>query len=98
MGFSERFPRWITAVIGIAQVVITAAIIALELVSCYIDLAHGTIWAGLWSGLVFIITFLSMLFISKSFFEKFLFLNLIFFFLQSLLLSWSLLCLLRSYS
>jgi hypothetical protein len=66
MGFADRFPRWITALIGLAQLVITAAIIGLELVSCYIDLGHGTIWAGLWSGLIFIITFLSMLFISKN--------------------------------
>lgn len=65
MGFSERFPRWITLLLGLAQLVITAAIIGLELASDYIDLAHGTIWAGLWCGLIFIITFLAMLFISK---------------------------------
>lgn len=65
MGFAERFPRWITAILGIAQLFITAAIVGLELISCYIDLAHGTIWAGLWSGIVFIITFLTMLFISN---------------------------------
>jgi uncharacterized membrane protein len=67
MGFSERFPRWLTGFIAIAQLLITAAIIGLELISDYIDLAHGTIWAGLWSGIVFIITFIMMLTISKYF-------------------------------
>jgi hypothetical protein len=71
MGFSKRFPRWITGVLGVAQLVITAAVIAMELVSDYIDLAHGTIWAGLWSGLIFIITFMTMLFISKYSFNFF---------------------------
>jgi hypothetical protein len=65
MGFSERFPRWITAIIGLAQLLITAAIVGLEIGSAYIDLAHGTIWVGLWCGIIFIITFLMMLFISK---------------------------------
>jgi len=67
MGFSERFPRWLTGFIAIAQLLITAAIIGLELISDYIDLAHGTIWAGLWSGIFFIITFIMMLTISKYF-------------------------------
>lgn len=71
MGFTERFPRWITLLIGVAQFALTAAILALDLVSAYIDLAHGTIWAGLWSSLIFIPTFLLMLFISKSFFNLF---------------------------
>ncbi|CAF1413110.1 unnamed protein product [Adineta steineri] len=48
MGFAERFPRWITGILGVVQLAITAAIIGLELRSAYIDLAHGTIWAGLW--------------------------------------------------
>ncbi|UJR32231.1 hypothetical protein I4U23_019696 [Adineta vaga] len=64
MGFSERFPRWITGILGVAQVVITAAIVGLELGSSYIDLAHGTIWAGYWCSIVFIWTFLVMLFIT----------------------------------
>ncbi|CAF0850071.1 unnamed protein product [Rotaria sordida] len=64
MGFKERFPRWATAILGIAQLVLTAAIIGLELGSDYIDLAHGTIWIGLWAGIIFIITFLWMLFIT----------------------------------
>ena len=64
MGFSERFPRWTSAILGIVQAILTAAIIGLEVGSCYIDLAHGTIWAGFWAGLVFIKTFLMMLFIS----------------------------------
>jgi len=67
MGFSERFPRWLTGLIGVAQLIITAAIVGLELVSDYIDLAHGTIWVGLWSGIVFIITFVLMLTMSKYF-------------------------------
>lgn len=66
MGFSERFPRWITAILGVAQLLLTAAIVGLEIGSAYIDLAHGTIWVGIWAGLIFIITFLMMLFISKS--------------------------------
>ena len=66
MGFSERFPRWITAILGVVQLVLTAAIVGLEVGSAYIDLAHGTIWVGIWAGLVFIITFLMMLFISES--------------------------------
>ena len=65
MGFSERFPRWITALIGIAQIALTAAIVALEVLSIFVDLAHGTIYAGFWCGLVFIITFIMMLFISE---------------------------------
>jgi hypothetical protein len=56
MGFSERFPRWITGILGFAQLLITAAIIDLELGSVYIDLAHGTIWAGFWSGIIFKLT------------------------------------------
>lgn len=65
MGFGERFPRWITGLIGIAMGGLTAAIVGLEVGSSYIDLAHGTIWAGFWAGLVFIKTTLLMLFISK---------------------------------
>jgi hypothetical protein len=64
MGFAERFPRWTSAIVGVAQLVLTAAIIGLEIGSVYIDLAHGTIWVGFWAGLVFIKTFLMMLFIS----------------------------------
>jgi hypothetical protein len=67
MGFSDRFPRWITGVLGIAQLLLTAAIVGLEIGSAYIDLAHGTIWVGFWAGIVYIITFLMMLFISKYF-------------------------------
>jgi hypothetical protein len=64
MGFAERFPRWITAVIGLVQAALTIAIIGLELASMYLDLGHGTIWAGLWGGLVFIKASLMLLFIS----------------------------------
>jgi hypothetical protein len=64
MGFSERFPRWTSAVLGIVQLALTAAIIGLEVGSCIIDLAHGTIWVGFWTGLVFIKTLLMMFFIS----------------------------------
>ena len=46
MGFAERFPRWITAIMGIAQVVLTGAIFGLEVASVNVDLVHGTIWAG----------------------------------------------------
>lgn len=70
MGFAERFPRWITALLGIAQVILTAAIVGLEFGSFYYDVAHGTIWAGFWSGIIFIITFLQMLLISKFHFLK----------------------------
>jgi hypothetical protein len=76
MGFKERFPRWITAILGIAQIILTAAIVGLEFGSFYYDVAHGTIWAGFWSGLVFILTFLMMLIISKYFIK--LILNIIF--------------------
>jgi hypothetical protein len=64
MGFSERFPRWTSAIIGIVQLALTAAIIGLEVGSVYIDLAHGTIWVGFWTGIIFIKTLLMMLFIS----------------------------------
>ena len=64
-GFKDRFPRWITLVIGLIQLLLTAAVVGLEVGSVYIDLAHGTIWVGFWAGLVFIITFMTMLFISK---------------------------------
>ncbi len=67
MGFAERFPRWATAILAIAQLILTAAIIGLEFGSFYYDVAHGTIWAGFWSGLVFILTFLMMFIISKLF-------------------------------
>ncbi|CAF5072927.1 unnamed protein product, partial [Rotaria sp. Silwood1] len=60
MGFDKRFPRWVTAILAIAQVVLTAAIIGLEFGSIYYDVAHGTIWAGFWASLVFIKTFLMM--------------------------------------
>ncbi|CAF2168236.1 unnamed protein product [Rotaria magnacalcarata] len=64
MGFSERFPRWITGIIGIVQAALTAGIVGLEVGSAYIDLAHGTIWVGFWAGLIFIPTALLMLFIT----------------------------------
>ncbi|CAF4057364.1 unnamed protein product [Rotaria sordida] len=60
MAFEKRFPRWITAILALAQVVLTAAIIGLEFGSIYYDVAHGTIWAGFWASLVFIKTFLMM--------------------------------------
>ncbi|CAF3967996.1 unnamed protein product [Rotaria sordida] len=60
MGFEKRFPKWITAILALAQVVLTAAIIGLEFGSFYYDVAHGTIWAGFWASLVFIKTFLMM--------------------------------------
>jgi len=93
MGFSERFPRWTSALLGVIQIGLTTAIIGLEIGSSIIDLAHGTIWVGYWTGLVFIKTFLMLLFISK--------LNVVFlcifisFF--SLLLPWTLLCNLCAY-
>jgi hypothetical protein len=65
MGFSERFPRWTSALIGIIQLALTVVIIGLEVKSSIIDLAHGTIWVGYWAGLVFIKTILMMFFISK---------------------------------
>jgi hypothetical protein len=65
MGFSERFPRWTSAVLAVIQIGLTTAIIGLELGSSIIDLAHGTIWVGYWTGLVFIYTLVMMLFISK---------------------------------
>ena len=65
MGFSERFPRWITALIAIGQLAVTAAIVALEVLSIFVDLAHGTIYAGFWCGLIFIATFMMMFFISE---------------------------------
>ena len=80
MGFSERFPRWTSAVVGIAQLVLTAAIVGLEVGSVYIDLAHGTIWVGFWASLVFIKTFLMMLFISKIFFSVLIFMGLFVFY------------------
>ncbi|CAF1011586.1 unnamed protein product [Rotaria magnacalcarata] len=64
MGFSERFPRWTSAIIGLAQLALTAAIVGLEVGSVYIDLAHGTIWVGFWAGVIFIKTLLLMLFIT----------------------------------
>ncbi|CAF1039368.1 unnamed protein product [Rotaria sordida] len=64
MGFGERFPRWSSAIIGVAQLLLTAAIIGLEVGSAYIDLAHGTIWVGFWAGIIFIKTVLMMLFIT----------------------------------
>ena len=82
MGFSERFPRWITGVIGLVLLLITGAIIGLEIGSCYIDLAHGTIWVGLWCGLVFLITSFAMLFISKYYFISYTYVFYIFLFLK----------------
>ena len=67
MGFAERFPRWTSAVLGAIQLALTVVIIGLEIRSSIIDLAHGTIWVGYWAGLVFIKTFLMMLFISMTF-------------------------------
>ncbi|CAF0824725.1 unnamed protein product [Rotaria sordida] len=64
MGFSERFPRWITAIIAIIILALTAGILGLEIVSNYIDVGHGTIWVGIWSSIVYIITFLMMFFIT----------------------------------
>jgi len=66
MGFKERFPRWVTLVLAVIQVVLTAGIAGLEFGSFYYDVAHGTIWAGFWSSLVFILTFSTMFLISKS--------------------------------
>jgi len=64
MGFSERFPRWTSGVLGVVQLVLTVVIIGLEVRSAIIDLGHGTIWVGFWAGLVFIKTLLMMLFIT----------------------------------
>ncbi|CAF1181157.1 unnamed protein product [Adineta steineri] len=64
MGFKERFPRWITLVLAILQLILTAAIAGLEFGSFYYDVAHGTIWAGFWSSLVFILTFIMMFIIT----------------------------------
>lgn len=64
-GFKDRFPRWITLIIGLLQLVLTLATIGLEVGSIYIDLAHGTIWIGFWAGIVFLLSSLMMLFISK---------------------------------
>lgn len=64
MGFEDRFPRWLTAVVGITQLVLTAGVIGLELASVYIDIVHGTIWIGFWAGLVFIPTSLLVLLFS----------------------------------
>lgn len=66
MGFAERFPRWSSGILGLIMLVLTVAIIGLEVGSNYIDVAHGTIWGGFWGGLVFLKTCLMMLFISKS--------------------------------
>jgi hypothetical protein len=65
MGFGERFPRWSSGILGLIMLVLTVAIIGLEVGSAYIDLGHGTIWAGFWAGLIFLKTSLMMLFISK---------------------------------
>ncbi len=67
MGFKERFPRWVTGILAIAQIILTAAIIGLEFGSFYYDVAHGTIWAGFWAGLVFLLTCIMMFCISKCF-------------------------------
>lgn len=64
MGFAERFPRWITAMMGIAQIVLTGAIIGLEVASVNVDLVHGTIWAGFWCSIVFVPTCFMMILIS----------------------------------
>ncbi|CAF1437099.1 unnamed protein product [Rotaria magnacalcarata] len=61
MAFERRLPRWAAAILGIAQLALTAAIIGLEFGSFYYDVAHGTIWIGFWAGLVFIKTSLMML-------------------------------------
>ncbi|CAF4443585.1 unnamed protein product, partial [Adineta steineri] len=60
MGFKERFPRWITLVLAIVQLVLTAAIAGLEFGSVYYDVAHGTIWVGFWAAIIFFYTFLMM--------------------------------------
>ena len=79
MGFAERFPRWTSAIIGVVQLGLTAAIIGLEVGSVYIDLAHGTIWVGFWAGIVFIKTVLLMFLISELFyFYEYLFSYIIF--------------------
>lgn len=66
MGFAERFPRLITLIIGVLVLGLSAAIVALEILSVYQDIGHGTIWAGLWSALIFIPTILALLIISKN--------------------------------
>ena len=70
MGFSGRFPRWLTGIIGVVQLLLTLAIIGLEVGSLYIDLGHGTIFVGIWAGIVFLIATLSMLFISNEPFDR----------------------------
>ncbi|CAF0999525.1 unnamed protein product [Didymodactylos carnosus] len=60
MGFKERFPLPIPIILIIAQVGLTAAIVGIEIRSIYIDLVHGTIWAGFWCGIIFVKTFLAM--------------------------------------
>jgi hypothetical protein len=67
MNFQKGFPRRVTAVLAIIQTILAAAIIGLEFGSFSNDVAHGTIWAGFWCGVVFIITFLMMFCTSKYF-------------------------------
>lgn len=65
MGLMDGFPRIPAALLGILQLALAAAAIGLEVGSIFVDLAHGTIWAGFWSGLVYIITGLLLLLMGK---------------------------------
>jgi hypothetical protein len=86
MCFRGKLPRWVLAVLAIVQIVLTAAIAGLEFGSFYYDIAHGTIWAGFWSALVYIITFI-MMFCMSMYFAILVPTITVFFYLFSLLLS-----------
>ncbi|CAF1127984.1 unnamed protein product [Didymodactylos carnosus] len=44
MKFNDHFPKTVPLILGILQMLLTCAIIALEVISVYIDVVYGTVW------------------------------------------------------
>jgi hypothetical protein len=57
---NDLMPGIVPGLLGVAQLFLWIAIIALEIVSIYYDAGRGTIYAGLWCSAVFFVTWISM--------------------------------------
>ena len=63
-------PISIPIFIGVFQMILTLTIIGLEGASVYCNPARGTIYAGFWCSIIFIITWIAMFFYGKFLFER----------------------------
>jgi hypothetical protein len=55
-----KFPAILSGVLSVLQLVVTVVIIGCEIGSILIDMVTATIYVGLWSGLFFIVAWISL--------------------------------------